>query len=243
MISKIELSATQPERQNGNVDVLNRDALVAFYTSKDPEKVGNVDKMLEKFDIPELREALQKKYGDAPTLLEEIGQVEYVSGVTGSVETLDATPPVSMVMSDASGTAEPPVKSSKCCCFDCDDVGDDDVRGTLVIHEGALGVNVYKFGVGKHGWDEEGKPYHVAFDCLTIPTVDGAGSKRVLIGSLEKGMVLYQVNGADMRGVPFGNASELIQKTRPVQLVFVPEAFVRENATSILSTNLGSGVV
>jgi hypothetical protein len=32
----------------------NRAALVAFYTEKDPEKVGNVDQMLERFTIPEL---------------------------------------------------------------------------------------------------------------------------------------------------------------------------------------------
>jgi hypothetical protein len=145
-----------------------------------------------------------------------------------------------MAMSENASLA-PEKSSTCCCCFDCDDTGDDNVQAKLVITEGPLGFDASKFGLTKYGFDEKGKPYHVAFASLT-----GAGSNRQLTGSLEKGMLLFQINGTDMYGVSYKNAMGLAKKTRPVELMFVTEKIVQEDASDasdsyLTISNIGAG--
>jgi hypothetical protein len=73
----------QQDQQAGQPQLSNRDALIEFYTRKEPSKVGNVDTMLQRYSIPDLIEALMAKYGEAPALTEGDTGAASAAGVGG----------------------------------------------------------------------------------------------------------------------------------------------------------------
>jgi hypothetical protein len=40
--------------------------LVAFYTEHNPDGLGNVDKIIQRYSVPKLKDGMQKKYGSIP---------------------------------------------------------------------------------------------------------------------------------------------------------------------------------
>jgi hypothetical protein len=47
-------------------EVITRESLVAFYTEHNPDGLGNVDKILQRYSVPKLKDGMQKIYGSIP---------------------------------------------------------------------------------------------------------------------------------------------------------------------------------
>jgi hypothetical protein len=47
-------------------EAITKESLVAFYTEHNPDNLGHVDKLLQHYSVREMKDAMQKKYGNIP---------------------------------------------------------------------------------------------------------------------------------------------------------------------------------